>query len=124
MFDHRDEPSRAPGWELGQRLRGRALRQACVFLLTEARQPCTVSEITKMLAAHGYTTVSQPPHKAIADCLRYEVQQHRVVRIARATYWCRPLPATTLRRYRHLFATSGKRPLSDLTKLNAPWERR
>jgi hypothetical protein len=71
-----------------QPLHGRALRRTVLASLRDAGRPLTITEIHRSLHLAGYR-LSERAVKQLGDALRYEEQQDRVRRVARATYEAR-----------------------------------
>ena len=62
------------------------LRELVRRLLQESNRPLHLSELHRMLLAHGLHPEGHPT-KAISDALRAEVAAGRVVRMGRGLYW-------------------------------------
>lgn len=83
-------PAVAEGAEL---LGGVELRATCLALL-ERHGPSSLTELQTLLHLDGYAVRGDYPPKVLADALRYEARQGRVVRLRRGVYAvpddCRP----------------------------------
>jgi hypothetical protein len=65
---------------------GRELREVASQLVAASDHPLSISEIHRMLLAHGLHAEGRPS-KAISDALKAEVTAGRLVRTRRGTYW-------------------------------------
>jgi hypothetical protein len=65
---------------------GRDLREVASQLVAESDRPLAISEIHRMLLAHGLHAEGRPS-KAISDALKAEVTAGRLVRTRRGAYW-------------------------------------
>ncbi|HEX9545871.1 MAG TPA: hypothetical protein VF942_00955 [Acidimicrobiales bacterium] len=65
---------------------GRELRETASQLIVDSDRPLTLSEIHRILLAHGLHAEGRPS-KTISDALKPEVAAGRLVRTGRGTYW-------------------------------------
>ena len=63
----------------------RALRYRLTLLLQQSTRPLCISEMVRHLEAAGWPA-PDPPHKSVADSLRWEIRRGRVVRVSRGHY--------------------------------------